>query len=94
MTTTYHVEPQRSPGRGWVSCEVHQATRWAVVECTVHSAPGITNTHRKILSKYPRPDLAHKELEIVLRKASHRPRPTLGQRFIRTGRKIIAGSRS
>lgn len=88
MTRTYHVEPQRATGHGWQACEPHRAERWAVVSRT--------RTRRSTVSRVEAA-YTHRKFAVMLQEsltqATPVRRPTLGQRFIRTGRAIIAGSR-
>lgn len=90
MTRTYHVEPQRATGRGWQACEPHRAERWAVVSRT-RSRRGVVS---RVEASYTHRKFADMLQESLTRAATPVRRPTLGQRFVRTGRAIIAGSRS
>lgn len=90
MTRTYHIEPQRTTGRGWQACEPHRAERWAVVSRT-RSRRG---TVSRVEAAYTHRKYAVMLQESLTRAATPTRRLTLGQRFVRTGRAIIVGSRS
>lgn len=95
MSTTYHIQPQRSTGKGWVDCLQHQAHRFAIVERKVFKpAPGKRAAVERIVAKFERMAEAETHLDTRRRVAKPLPRPTLGQRFAKTGRKIIAASLS
>lgn len=93
MTRTYHVEPQRSTGRGWRPCEAHCAQRWAVIERRTLQSKGRRYIRNCLVERHLTRQLAELQRETLTRSEKPLPHPTLGQRFARTGRAIIAGSR-
>lgn len=93
--SVFSVEPQRSLGRGWELCLPHQAERWAVVEVKyIRAARGAKRRAAltRCIASYPSQALAaHRCAQET---AAHKPllKPSLGARWAKTGRKIIARS--
>jgi hypothetical protein len=86
----HRIVPQHSTGRGFEECEPHRATRWAVIEVKI-----VTSGKRKFrvvrtLATTPERRAAEEILAVTQRNAKPLSRPTLGGRFPRTGRAIIA----
>ena len=49
---TFEVQPQRSEGRGYVPCGVHQATSWALVKTERYTARGRKFVVLKVIGRY------------------------------------------
>jgi len=87
----YSLQPQRRSPKGWQDCMEHQAERWVIFEHRRSGKYRVTRKYGAYNSKAVALDL-QRELN---RLAKPRPKaPSLGQRFIRTGRSIIARSLS
>ena len=46
------VQPQRSDGRGWVPCELHQATSFAVIRVERLTRKGRKYTASRVISRH------------------------------------------
>lgn len=46
------VQPQRSDGRGWVPCELHRATSFAVVRVETFTRKGRKFTASRVLERF------------------------------------------
>lgn len=90
-TVTYSVQPQRPSPRGWQDCLDHEATRFAVRR---HERRGKYRITRFVCA-YSTKAAAIDYQRQLQRLAKPKPRlPAVGQRFLRTGRNIIARSLS
>jgi hypothetical protein len=49
---TFAVQPQRSDGRGWVPCEPHQATSYAVIRTEKSTRSGRKFTSSRVIGRY------------------------------------------
>jgi hypothetical protein len=47
----FTVQPQRSDGRGWVPCELHRATSFAVIRTDTFTRKGKPFTASRVLSR-------------------------------------------
>lgn len=80
------VQPQRSDGRGYVPCEVHQATSWAVVRTEKFKRAGKTYTASRTIARFSTKNQA--ELLASANTKSFTPEPRHLVRKL--GRRIIA----
>jgi hypothetical protein len=49
---TFTTQPQRSDGRGWVPCEPHQATSYAVIRTEKSTRGGRKFTSSRVIGRY------------------------------------------
>ena len=68
MIPTYIVEPQRSDGRGFVPCELHQATSFACIEHTVWTSRGKKLSAKRVIKRFPARNSALLEAEAMTRR--------------------------
>ena len=52
MTISYSVQPQRSNGRGFEPCELHQATSFAVIKTEKYTSRGRKFTHARMIARF------------------------------------------
>lgn len=82
----FTVQPQRSDGRGWVPCELHRATSFAVVRAETITRQGKKFTASRVIGRFSTKTLAEGFAD-TNRKA-HEPTPRHLVRKL--GRRIIA----
>jgi hypothetical protein len=54
----FTVQPQRSDGRGYVPCEVHRATSWAVIRTEQFRRKGKLYTASRVVDRFSTKTLA------------------------------------
>lgn len=85
---TFHTEPQRSDGRCFVPCELHQATSFAVIE-TKKWAKTMTGgklrkfTSRRVIKRCPTRNAADLEAAAMTRRFEPLNLYKLGKRIIK-----------
>ena len=85
MPTAYLVEPQRSDGRGYVPCELHQATSFACIEHIVWTSRGKKLSAKRVIKRCPTRNAAILEAEAMTRRKIKLPGYKLGRRIIKEG---------
>ena len=50
---SFLVQPQRSDGRGYIPCELHQATSFAVIRMEKLTRKGKAYTASRVIGRYP-----------------------------------------
>lgn len=91
---TYTVVPQRSDGRGYVDCEPHRATSWAVRERKKIRRGRMTHDASRILSRHATRNQAELDRDCYARSIL-KPRRAykLGARMLeRTAEAYVKGS--
>lgn len=87
--SSYLVEPQRSDGRCYIPCELHQATSFAVIEVKkwTKRLSGKTRhfTSRRVITRKPTRNSAQLEAEAMTRRAEPLDLYKLGKRIIKPG---------
>lgn len=87
MTKTFQVEPQRSDGRCYVPCELHQATSFAVVqiETWTKKLNGKSKRFksRRVITRKPTHNSAKLEAEAMARRSVPLDLYRLGKRIIK-----------
>jgi hypothetical protein len=80
------VQPQRSDGRGYVPCEVHRATSWAVVRVQKFTQKGRKFTASRVIARCGTKNQAEGLAQSNLKSFAPTPRELIRK----LGRRIIS----
>lgn len=83
MTTSFSVQPQRSDGRGFVPCEPHRATSFALVKTEAFTRRGRKYKTSRVVERFQ--TKAQADGAKLLNEMSHKPSIAykLGRRIIK-----------